>query len=550
MSLAAYKRKRDFRRTPEPAAARPRRAATARGNRFVVQKHAASRLHYDFRLEIDGTLKSWAVPKGVPFKKGEKRLAVHVEDHPVSYIDFEGTIPEGQYGGGTVMVWDTGTFELLGESPAKDYARGRLHVTLTGEKLKGEWHLVRFHGEDENQWLLIRGGEDMRPVSRKADDTSVLSGKSMSQLGQTGRVWKSKPRSPAAGPSTVKARKTASAPSVAGRPGGRGAAPAFLEPMKALLVAEPPAGDWLYEIKFDGFRALALKGGGETRLLSRNEKDLGAKFPGIAEAVDTLAVRDCILDGEIVALDAEGRSSFQLLQAFELGEAPPALVYYVFDLPRLDGDDLRDLPLEERKARLENLVQNMDSGGLIRYSASLGSEAAALLRRARKLGLEGLIGKRAGSRYESGRRSGGWIKLKLHHEQEFVIGGYTPPGGSREHFGALLVGVFDQEGDLVCTGKVGTGFDTTTLRALHARLEKLHRPDCPFANLPATRASRFGQGLTASALRDCHWVKPALVCQLRFSEWTRDGSLRQPVFLGLREDKDPREVVREKAKAG
>lgn len=565
MSLAAYKRKRDFRRTPEPAAARPRRTAgaKAKAHRFVVQKHAASRLHYDFRLEIGGTLKSWAVPKGVPFAKAEKRLAVHVEDHPVSYIAFEGTIPEGQYGGGTVMVWDTGTFETLGDSPAKDYARGRLHLVLAGKKLKGEWHLVRFHGEEENQWLLIRGGEDMRPVSRQADDRSVLSGKSMRQLGQTGRVWESKPRAADAKKSfaakletKAKTRKAAAPPAVAGPPaahrsGGRSsaAAPAFFEPMKALLVTKPPAGDWLYEIKFDGFRALALKGAGETRLLSRNEKDLGAQFPAVAEAVAALEVHDCILDGEIVALDAKGRSSFQLLQAYELGETPPALLYYVFDLPRLDGKDLRELPLEERRARLAALLSEADSG-LVRFSTSLGGDAPALLRRAKKLGLEGLIGKRAGSRYESGRRSGAWIKLKLHHEQEFVIGGYTPPGGSRPHLGALLVGVHDKAGKLVCTGKVGTGFNAATLRALHARLEKIRRPDCPFANLPATRASRFGKGLTASALRDCRWVKPSLVCQLRFSEWTRDGSLRQPVFLGLREDKDPREVVREKAKAG
>ncbi len=567
MSLAAYKRKRDFRRTPEPAAARPRRAAGAKAktHRFVVQKHAASRLHYDFRLEIGGTLKSWAVPKGVPFDKGEKHLAVHVEDHPVSYIDFEGTIPEGQYGGGTVMVWDTGTFETLGDSPAKDYARGRLHLVLAGKKLKGEWHLVQIRGE--NQWLLIRGGEDMRPVSRKADDSSVLSGKSMRQLGETGRVWESKPRAATTGKRPVakgrarasdarrKASVDAAIPPASGRTAGRTsaakkriAAPVFFEPMKALLVTEPPAGDWHYEIKFDGFRALALKGAGETRLLSRNEKDLGAKFPAIAEAVAGLAVRDCVLDGEIVALDPKGRSSFQLLQAYELGETPPALVYYIFDLPRLEGIDLRELPLEERKARLAALLSETDSDAL-RYSASLGDDAPALLRQARKLGLEGLIGKRAGSRYESGRRSGAWIKLKLHREQEFVIGGYTPPGGSRPHLGALLVGVHDENGALLCTGKVGTGFNAASLRALHARLEKIRRPDCPFANLPATRASRFGKGLTASALRHCHWVRPVLVCQLRFSEWTRDGSLRQPVFLGLREDKDAREVVREKAKA-
>ncbi|MDD5198624.1 MAG: non-homologous end-joining DNA ligase [Terrimicrobiaceae bacterium] len=517
MSLKEYTRKRNFRKTAEPRGSK----ATKAGYRFVIQKHDASRLHYDFRLEIGGTLKSWAVPKGVPVEHGEKRLAVQVEDHPVSYVDFEGTIPAGQYGGGTVMVWDAGTFEPLSKTPAKDLDAGKLHFTLHGRKLKGEWHLVRLR--DDGQWLLIRGGESMKPVSRRMDDTSVASGKSMKQLSASDRVWNSKT-----------AKKTKSAP-----------IPGFVEPMKARLAAHAPSDKgWIYEIKFDGFRALALRGSDEARLLSRNEKDLGAKFPEILEAVARLRVTDAILDGEIVALDENGVSSFQRLQAYELGEERPPLYFYVFDLLRLNGKDLLTRPLSERKAMLEKLVPS--GSGLIRYSAPLGDKAAPLLERAREIGLEGLIGKRKDSAYEPGRRSGAWIKLKLLREQEFVIGGHTDPEGSRKYFGALLVGVHRNK-TLVFTGKVGTGFNYALLRVLHGRFAKIAREDCPFSNLPEPRSSGRGKSLTASEMKRCHWVEPAMVCQVRFSEWTRDNHLRQPVFLGLREDKDAREVVREEA---
>jgi len=571
MSLTAYVKKRDFKKTAEPRGmvVRGQEQGAAQSHRFVVQKHAASRLHYDFRLEIDGTLKSWAVPKGIPFAHGEKRLAVHVEDHPVSYIDFEGTIPKGQYGGGTVMVWDRGTFTPDSATPAKDLAGGKLHFTLKGKKLKGAWYLVRIRDPEDNQWLLIRGGDDLKPLSAKQDDTSVLSGKSMKALGESDHVWAAKPAP--AKPAKTPARKTparktkeakpvkptkpekSSRPANAGKAAkpvkrgarGRGAPLKFVEPMKARLVAAPPVGDWSYEIKFDGFRALALKSAAGTRLLSRNEKDLAEKFPEIADAVAALDVEDAIIDGEIVALDEQGRSSFQLLQAYELGDARPPLHYYVFDLLRLNGESLVELPLGERKARLESLL-GRKAGGVIRVSTSLGSEVTALLKQAQSLGLEGLIGKRTDSTYEIGRRSGAWIKLKLHHEQEFVIGGYTPPGGSRTHFGALLIGVH-QGKRLLFTAKVGTGFNHALLRALHARFQKLLQAECPFDNLPETKTSRYGQTITASVMKTCHWLKPVLVCQVRFAEWTRDGSLRQPVFLGLREDKDVADVVREKA---
>ncbi|MEP6667712.1 MAG: non-homologous end-joining DNA ligase [Chthoniobacter sp.] len=527
MSLKEYARKRDFRQTPEPVAAQPKSQA---GHRFVIQKHDASRLHYDFRLEIGGTLKSWAVPKGVPYAHGEKRLAVQTEDHPLAYIDFEGSIPAGQYGGGTVMVWDQGTFEPLSKTPAKELAGGKLHFVLKGTKVKGEWYLVRLR--DGKQWLLIRGGKDMKPVSKRLEDTSALSGHSMRELAKGDRVWQSK----SAGKATSKVAKRRVA-----RPAPL---PKFVEPMKAKLAAHAPKGDWIYEIKFDGFRALALKGGSQVRLLSRNDKDFGGKFPEVMEALLALDARDAIIDGEIVALDEKGRSSFQLLQAYELGEEHPPLFFYAFDLLQLDGESLVDFPLAERREKLQHLLRGAPD--IFRYSDSLGSDAKRLLAQARKLGLEGLIGKRADSRYEIGKRTGAWVKLKLQQEQEFVIGGYTDPEGTRPYFGALLVGVY-RAGELIYTGKVGTGFNHKLLKTLYSAFKKIALKTCPFTNLPEKSEGRWRQGITVAQMKRCHWVKPEMVCQVKFGEWTRDDRLRQPVFLGLREDKDASEVVREKA---
>jgi bifunctional non-homologous end joining protein LigD len=518
MSLREYARKRNFGKTPEPSD-RGKSSGSAH-RRFVIQKHAASRLHYDFRLELGGALKSWAVPKGLPYKHGEKHLAVHVEDHPLAYIDFEGTIPKGEYGGGTVMVWDRGTFEPLSRAPLKDLDSGKLHFALHGSKLEGEWHLVRLR--DGEEWLLIRGGEDLKPPSKKSDDTSALSGKSMSELSRSAHVWKSKSKS---------------------RRGVTVAIPKFIEPMKAKLVSRPPVGaGWMYEIKFDGYRAIALCGGGEARLLSRAEKDLGAKFPEVLEAIEEFGLRDAILDGEIVALDREGRSSFQLLQAYEIGEERPPIFYYLFDAMRLDGRDLRQRLLGERKEALAAALENAPP--ILRYSGSLGSDAAPLIKEVCRIGLEGLIGKRADSTYESGRRSGAWVKIKFLHEQEFVIGGYTKPAGSRPYFGALILGVYEGR-QLLCVGKVGSGFTASSLQRLHARMHPIARETCPFANLPQPRGQRYGLGITKAEMKSCHWVEPILVCQAKFSEWTRDARLRQPVFLGLREDKAASEVKRE-----
>ncbi|MGV3659433.1 MAG: non-homologous end-joining DNA ligase [Prosthecobacter sp.] len=544
MSLTRYRQKRDFTLTPEPAGeggGKPRSKKKAAGRRFVIQKHDATRLHYDFRLELGGTLVSWAVPKGLPMKHGKKHLAVKVEDHPLSYFDFEGTIPKGQYGGGTVQVWDVGTYEPLSDHPTKELEGGKLHVVLKGRKLSGEWYLVRLR--DEDQWLVIRGGEDHKALTKKKDSTSALSGRTLEQIAnaKAGAVWNSKEKDEDGG-LKKKVAKKAAARKKKEPPRLTKDDVTFIEPMKARTVEDPPPGDWLYEVKLDGFRAMAYKEGQRVCLLSRTNNELTDKFPEVAAAMRRFGARRAIVDGEIVALDAEGRSSFQALQAYDLGQEKPPICFYVFDLVELQGKSLRQKTLEQRKAALKPLLPEGDN--VIRWSPSLEGEAEMLLDMARKHGFEGLIGKKAASRYEAGQRSGSWIKLKVVAQQEFVIGGYTPPGGSRPYFGALLVGVYDK-GKLRYAGKVGTGFDHELLKTLHARFKKIARKTCPFSDLPEERERRYGQAITASVMKQCHWVRPELVAQLKFQEWTRDGRLRQPVFMGLREDKAAEKVVRE-----
>lgn len=522
MSLRAYTRKRDFSKTSEPTGKKPKPRQGARQN-FVIQKHDASRLHYDFRLELDGTLKSWAVPKGLPFKHGEKHLAVQVEDHPVEYANFEGTIPKGEYGGGTVMVWDTGTYECLGSETGKDLREGKLHFALHGQKVDGEWTLVRTRRGDGDEWLMIKSDRDVRPVSKKRDDQSSLSGRSMAQIARERKaVWHS-----------GKAKQRIELK--------------FVPPMKATLVAEPPDdGQWIYELKFDGYRALALKSGDELRLLSLNEKDFSERFSEIAEALFAIPADSAIVDGEIVALDEEGRSSFQLLQASEIGTERPPLAFYAFDLLHLDGEDLTGVPLAKRRERLAKLVKKL--GEPIRFSSDIKGDPRQLLEEIRHRGLEGIIGKQVDSVYESGRRSRAWIKLKCVAEQELVIGGFTPPEGTRKHFGALLVG-YNKGKDFRFAGKVGTGFNAALLASLHKKMKALSRKTCPFTNLPEKQQGRWSQNITPTEMKRCHWVAPELVCQVRYTEWTRDGKLRHPVFLGLREDKTAAEVIRERPKA-
>jgi bifunctional non-homologous end joining protein LigD len=568
MGLAEYKRKRDFARTAEPKGGKPLPKKVKGASRFVIQKHDASRLHYDFRLEMEGVLKSWAVPKGLPWAQGEKHLAVEVEDHPVEYATFEGIIPEGQYGGGTVMVWDRGDYYVYGEQPVKSWREGKLHLVLDGEKAKGEWTLVRIRGRDgeKNQWLILKTGASAKPLSKTRDDQSVKTGRTMKQIAEERDAqWQSNREENAGARSTLKLRIKAAVQKQVGRdlPARRrnkspetefdrqrgklslpSAKPRFIEPMKPKLVDAPPtAGDWLYELKFDGIRAIAVKDGAKVNLISRNENELRARFPEIAEAVKGLPVKECVIDGEVVALDEKGRSSFQLLQALEMEDRKSPVRFYVFDLLQLNGKSLIKLPLESRKQVLAKICQGVPDP--IRYSGEIGGEAKVLLVEIKKRGLEGLIGKLRRSVYEPGRRSGTWIKLKCVNEQEFVIGGYTPPGGSRKHFGAILVGYYD-DGRLKFAGKVGTGFNSKSLSILHRKFQAEARDDCPFVDLPSKQGGQWVQGITPSMMRKMHWVKPKFVAQIKFAEWTRDEKLRQPVFLGLREDKGPHQVTRER----
>jgi bifunctional non-homologous end joining protein LigD len=569
MGLAEYKRKRDFKKTAEPAG-KPLPKKVKGASRFVIQKHAARRLHYDFRLEMDGVLKSWALPKGLPWKRGEKHLAVEVEDHPIEYEDFEGVIPEGQYGGGTVMVWDRGTYYVYGEQPLKSLREGKLHLVLDGRKAKGEWTLVRIRSRDgeKNQWLILKTGADAKPISKKLEDQSVKTQRTMTQIAEARDAeWQSNRQTEENPTSQFKARirQAMGTSDVVGRDrrtrratpprDARGrldetslsdlpsAKARFIEPMKAKLVEKAPAtDDWIYELKFDGIRLVAVKRDKKVSLFSRNENDLSARFPEIVEAMKNLPVRECAIDGEVVALDEDGRSSFQLLQAREMEGRKSPIYFYAFDLLQLDGKSLMGLPLEVRKNILEKLCAG--GGDAIRYSGVIGSDAGRLLEEVQRRGLEGIIGKQRSSVYEPGRRSGAWIKRKCINEQEFVIGGYTRPQGARKHFGAILVGYYDNN-KLRFAGKVGTGFTAKSLSVEHKKFQKETRDDCPFVDLPSKQNGQWVQGITPAMMKKMHWVNPKFVAQIKFAEWTRDGKLRAPVFLGLREDKKPTDVVRE-----
>jgi bifunctional non-homologous end joining protein LigD len=566
VGLKKYKAKRDFSQTAEPKGVKPLPKQVRGASRFVIQKHDARRLHYDFRLQMEDVLKSWALPKGLPWHQGEKHLAVEVEDHPIEYETFEGIIPEGQYGGGTVMLWDQGAYYVYGEQPLKSLHEGKLHLVLAGEKTKGEWTLVRIRGRDgeKNQWLILKTGGSAKPPSKKAEDQSVKTGRTMKQIAEERDAeWESnrKEKNPSER-STFKARIKAALKKkdqgIAGRDDAENesaqaapellkkvptAKPRFIEPMKARLVDNPPThGDWLYELKFDGIRAIAVKNKSKISLISRNGNRLDGRFPEIAEAVKNLPVRDCVIDGEVVALDEEGRSSFQLLQALEMAGRKAPLRFYVFDLLQLDGKSLLGVPLEQRKQVLAKICQ--DVGDPIRYSGEITGDVKSLLAEVKRRGLEGLIGKQRRSLYEPGRRSGAWIKLKTVYQQEFVIGGYTPPAGSRKHFGAILVGYYDG-GKLKFAGKVGSGFTSKSLSILYKKFREEEREDCPFVDLPSKQGGEWVQGITPSMMQTMHWVNPKFVAEIKFAEWTRDGKLRQPVFLGMREDTEATKVRRE-----
>ncbi len=525
--LAQYAARRNFSRTNEPEAALPRRSAQGSRRRFVVQKHAARQLHYDFRLEMHEVLKSWAVPKGVPLLPGHRRSAFATEDHPLDYLRFEGNIPEGEYGGGTVMVWDIGTYEPV----AGHYYQGEVTVYLTGKKLKGRWTLKRLKPKEskgsKDVWLLMKTGGAAAPILSKKAELSALTGRTMAQIAeQQTAVWHS---------NRVPASAERHKPSPATR---RARAPKFIPPMKATLVDHLPEGpEWIYEIKWDGYRALAVKHGPEVRLLSLKNKDLNSLFPSIVAAVRTVPAGTALIDGEIVAVDSQGRPSFQALQnRVSLGR-DWQVVYYAFDLLNLEGEDLRALPLSQRKERLKDLVE----GTGIRFSADLRGVPEQIAKLAKRNKLEGIVAKRKESTYTPGTRSLDWRKRKLSMSQEFVIGGYNPDGKT---FSSLLAGYY-HEHQLMFAGKVRQGLNPASRASLMKHLQPLRVNRCPFVNLPTSKTSHFGEGITREDMPKLHWLRPKLVAQVSFTEWTDYALLRHATFMGLRTDKRPTDVLRE-----
>jgi bifunctional non-homologous end joining protein LigD len=613
MSLDEYKRKRRFEETPEP----PPKVEKQSRHRFVVQRHAATRLHHDFRLEMEGVLKSWAVPKGPSMDPADKRLAMQVEDHPVSYFDFEGTIPKGNYGGGTVMVWDAGTWEPLSPVPvdgqyvpgtekeaAAMLAKGDLKFRLKGKRLKGDFALVHIKGRagsKGNEWLLIKKKDASVVAGFDIDayDTSILTGRTMAQIaGDEGSAeWKSSrpatrgkvkaawladaiaradskrkaltaesaegaekkkskpPRQTARRVAHSRTSPEETAPEIAASklvtkklsPRSASSAvkafagaeeramPAVIHPMLATPTDKAfDDADWLFEIKWDGYRAVAFIEDGRVRLVSRTQNDLTAQFSELGTLPQFVKASRAILDGEIVALDDEGRPSFSLMQqrtGFQAGkrrlprrEGVP-VIYYAFDLIYADGFDLRRVALESRKQLLQERIEN---SGVIHFSDHYAEKGLQLLEAARQRGLEGIVAKKRSSAYQE-KRSDDWLKIKITRRQECVVGGYTDPEGSREYLGALVLGLYDRQRRLIHVGQVGTGFDQKMLKEMFTRLQPLETKKNPF----------YGE---IGGLRKVHFVRPELVAEIKFAEWTHETAeggmkLRAPVFMGLREDK-------------
>jgi bifunctional non-homologous end joining protein LigD len=514
-NLARYREKRDFHKTQEPKGVLQKKT----GHRYLIQKHDARRLHYDFRLELDGTLKSWAVTRGPSLDPHDKRLAVEVEDHPVSYGSFEGTIPKGQYGGGTVMLWDEGSWEPIND-PHEGLEKGKLEFRLHGKRLQGEWTLVRMRSKDgkRNNWLLIKRSDEFAHTGDQdsllaKNITSIASKRRMEEIAANANsVWKSNRAEPEKKP---------------------GKLPAFKPPQLATLVDEMPKGkDWVHEVKFDGYRMLTYIKGGEAHLLTRTGLDWTDKFRPLDKLLAGLPARTAILDGEVVALDRQGVSSFKTLQKILSGDAKGQLQYYVFDLVYLDGKDLTPLPLLERKKKLKSLLLDGETGSAIFYSEHFAEGNEKFLQKLCAMHFEGVVSKRADAPYISGRGKS-WLKTKCHKREEFVIGGFTQPTHKARGIGALLLGYYEN-GDFYYAGKVGTGFDQDTSRTLRKKLGKLAQKQIPFVRIQA------------DGKRGASWVKPQLVCEIEFTEWTDDGRLRHPSYQGLREDKPAKEVRRDK----
>jgi len=604
MALEEYKRKRRFEETPEP----PPEVAKTAGNRYVVQMHDATRLHFDFRLEMEGVLKSWAVPKGPSLDPADKRLAMHVEDHPVSYFDFEGNIPEGNYGAGSVMVWDVGTWVPLSPVPVKGkyvpgteaeaaamLAKGDLKFRLNGKRLHGDFALIKMKGRRPgskgNEWLMIKKHDEFAVEGYDAEeiDQSVLTKRSMAEIaGDDGsREWKSRPagrgrlkaawladaiarkekkasRSRSASPAKKNAIDSGEPGQVAENEDSNSSASSASPASSAVLVSIPvkrpmpttihpmlaesvddafDSDDWLFEIKWDGYRAITFVDNGKVRLVSRNQNELTSRYPELKDLAKSVKAKNAILDGEVVALDENGRASFSLMQqrtGFRPGgrrataKSDVPVLYYAFDLLYLDGYDWRRVPLEERKSKLATLIVGGDS---LRYSDHYETHGNALFEIAKQRKLEGILAKKRKSCYEE-RRSREWLKIKIRQRMECVVGGYTEPEGTRSHFGSLVLGLYDQQQRLIHVGQVGSGFDQKLLTEISKQLKKIETKKNPF----------YGD---VEALRKVYWVKPELVAEVEYAEWTEgtnEGTgpkLRAPVFCRLRDDKDPKECLLE-----
>lgn len=533
MALEQYRGKRDFKKTSEPPPGRIK--ANSKKLSYLIQKHDATRLHYDLRLELDGVLLSWAVTKGPSLNPADKRLAVRTEDHPLSYGTFEGTIPQGEYGGGTVMMWDVGRWEPKGD-PQAGLKKGHLSFVLHGRRLKGGWGLIRMRGDGKREnWLLIKEKDDEARQNETNEEflndlaSSVKTGRSMEQIAGL-RVSASKNK---AGTPKIKPKNALGS--------GRELKSLLqLHPavQLATLVDEPPHGDeWLHEIKFDGYRLLGFVSGGAAALRTRNGKDWTGSFPSLARALGKLKVADAVLDMEAVIVDERGKSSFQALQA-ALGDGgkPEEIVAYVFDLLHLDGQDLTGLPLTERKKKLEILLKKSKQKSWLLYSAHIAGDGEAMFAKACETGLEGIVSKRANALYVAGRQKS-WVKIKCSLQQEFIILGFSDARTGGRALGALYLG-YQKQGALHYAGKVGTGFSMKSARALGQRFAAMA------TEKPTLSIAETG-GLAEREWKTVHWIKPSLLCEVAFTEWTQDGHIRHPSFQGLREDKEARDVKQE-----
>jgi len=551
MGLEKYNEKRDFSKTKEPKGVKK----TSKGKlTYVIQKHDASRLHYDFRLEIDGVLVSWAVPKGPSANTSDKRLAVQTEDHPMDYFDFEGTIPKGEYGGGTVMVWDYGTYRpenaegTISEDNKlmkKQLADGSIKIILKGKKLQGAWHLVEMKGK-ENMWLLMKSKDEFAGAKVKFDENSAISGLDFKGIEENGNVYssnKGKKLSKTEAKKVIAKQEKDDAENEKPKQKKNDTEfsaedlaeaekikkfPEDWRPQLATLAEDPfDNDDWIFENKFDGYRALAQIKNNKVNLISRNGISFNSKYKEIVKTLEKVK-DDMILDGEIVVEDSKGKSNFQWLQHFDEDPKKGTLKFYVFDILYFKGYDLRNLELIQRKKILKAILPKLDN---IIFSSHTIGQGLETFKALEKLGGEGIIAKKSSSKYYENKRSKDWLKIKTSKQQEMVIGGFTDPNGSRNGLGALLLGFYEDK-DFIYSGKVGTGFSDEILKELRRKLDKIEQKTSPFKTPPK--------------LQGTHWVSPQFVAQIKFSEWTDSGSLRHPVYIGLRTDKEAKDVIREK----